>query len=157
MTTIRTLVIGYGNRLRSDDGVGPAVAEMVASWRIPGVRALAVSQLTPELVDELKNAERVLFVDAASEPLDVSFATCIVEPKKSSRTIGHHSDSAHVLALTCDLEGRCLEAWMLMIGVHSFEFGESITELAQANMKAACVSIRPWLVAARMGTPIRSA
>src|SRR5947209_7059306 len=35
------LVIGYGNELRGDDGVGPCVARTVASWQRPGLRALA--------------------------------------------------------------------------------------------------------------------
>jgi hydrogenase maturation protease len=43
------LVIGYGNELRSDDGVGPRVARAVAEWRLPGVEAIAVHQLTLEL------------------------------------------------------------------------------------------------------------
>ena len=31
------LVIGYGNTLRGDDGVGPKVAEAVAALALPGV------------------------------------------------------------------------------------------------------------------------
>ena len=37
-----TLIIGYGNTLRSDDGVGPRLAQTVADWRLPGVRSLAL-------------------------------------------------------------------------------------------------------------------
>ena len=35
------LVIGYGNTLRRDDGVGPRVAEAVEGLRLAGVRTIA--------------------------------------------------------------------------------------------------------------------
>ncbi len=57
-------MIGYGNTLRSDDGVGPRVAMAVASWGWPGLKAIAVHQLTPELAEPLAAAELAIFVDA---------------------------------------------------------------------------------------------
>ena len=38
----KTLVIGYGNTLRSDDGVGRHVALAVSSWGLPGLESIAV-------------------------------------------------------------------------------------------------------------------
>src|SRR5262249_51109422 len=60
----RLLVIGYGNELRGDDGVGPAAARAVAAWAEPCVQAIATHQLTPELADAIAGAEEVVFVDA---------------------------------------------------------------------------------------------
>ena len=57
------LVIGYGNRLRSDDGAGPRVAERLAS---DGVAVRVCDQLVPELADDLKGRAVVVFVDAAT-------------------------------------------------------------------------------------------
>ena len=42
------LVIGYGNTLRGDDGVGPRVAVAVEDLQLPGVRTLVCQLLTPE-------------------------------------------------------------------------------------------------------------
>ena len=61
----RLLVIGYGNELRGDDGVGPRVARAVSDWRLPGVTALAVHQLAPELAEPLSLSDAAVFVDAA--------------------------------------------------------------------------------------------
>jgi Ni,Fe-hydrogenase maturation factor len=58
------LVVGYGNDLRSDDGVGQRVAEVVATWEISNVRSLAMHQLTPELAAELADVDVAIFVDA---------------------------------------------------------------------------------------------
>ena len=60
------LVIGYGNELRGDDGVGPAAARAVAGWNRPGIVALDVHQLTPELADDVGQAGYVVFVDAGA-------------------------------------------------------------------------------------------
>lgn len=61
------LLIGLGNSLRGDDGVGPQlVAWADGQW--PWLRVRAVHQLTPELSDDLAAARRVLFVDAWRVP-----------------------------------------------------------------------------------------
>lgn len=145
MQHARTLIIGYGNPLRGDDGVGPAVAEVVAAWKIPDLRARAVAQLVPELVDDLKHAERVLFVDASQEYLAAPFTLSVVEPRASRGVLGHFSDPGHLLALARDLEGHFPASWMLAIQVHSFAYGEEITEVARANMTAALEAVRGWL------------
>jgi hydrogenase maturation protease len=61
---MKTLVIGYGNTLRSDDGVGPLVAEQVDTWNLLNVRSLSVHQLTPELAADIAQVETVFFIDA---------------------------------------------------------------------------------------------
>jgi hydrogenase maturation protease len=61
---VKTLVLGLGNDLVADDGVGIAVAEAVAP-QIRGqanVRALSLHGLA--LLDELLGYERVILVDA---------------------------------------------------------------------------------------------
>ena len=59
------LVIGYGNTLRGDDGVGPKVAEAVEALQLPGVRTLVCQQLSPEHAEPISRARVVVFVDAA--------------------------------------------------------------------------------------------
>ena len=61
------LVIGYGNTLRGDDGVGPRVVEAIGTLGLPGVRTLICPLLTPELADPISRAEKVIFVDAAMD------------------------------------------------------------------------------------------
>ena len=40
------LVIGYGNTLRQDDGVGPKTAEAIAALNLPGVTATTCDLLS---------------------------------------------------------------------------------------------------------------
>jgi hypothetical protein len=62
------LVIGYGNELRGDDGVGPKTAMAVSEWHFPGVKTMVCHQLTPDLAEPIAAAERVVFIDAVAEP-----------------------------------------------------------------------------------------
>ena len=50
-------MIGSGNSQRSDDGVGPSVAEAARQWSILGVVALSARQLTPEMAATLYQAQ----------------------------------------------------------------------------------------------------
>jgi hydrogenase maturation protease len=60
-----TIVIGYGNELCSDDGIGCRVANIVNLWHLSHVQSLAVHQLTPELAANLANINLAIFVDAS--------------------------------------------------------------------------------------------
>lgn len=70
------LIIGIGNPLRGDDGIGPWLVEELeqelgreAGAAAPPARCRVVRQLLPELAGELAGAERVLFVDAWRAPM----------------------------------------------------------------------------------------
>ncbi len=59
------LVIGYGNALRSDDGVGWHAAALLADDpRLAGIDVLALHQLSPELALDMSRASLVILVDA---------------------------------------------------------------------------------------------
>jgi hydrogenase maturation protease len=59
----RVMAIGYGNPLRSDDGAGQKVAEILSRWHVPQMRSISVHQLTPELAALLAEAELAIFID----------------------------------------------------------------------------------------------
>lgn len=65
--TGETIVIGLGNDFRRDDGVGLRVAHDVKERRVPGVRAVEVSETT-ELLDIWCGAALAVVVDAATGP-----------------------------------------------------------------------------------------
>ena len=68
----RTLVIGVGNTLRGDDGVGVHVARELARRPLPeGVEALDGGTQGLDLIFRLEEADRVILIDAAKSPSDV--------------------------------------------------------------------------------------
>ena len=90
------LVIGYGNTLRTDDAVGPRAADVVRSWSLPGVTALAITQLTPELAELLSAVRLAIFVDARlsakGEPSGVEVRP--IELSGVASAFGHMSDQS---------------------------------------------------------------
>ncbi len=150
MNAIHTLVIACGNPLRGDDGLGPRAADIVASWQMPGVEVLTVHQLVPELIEDMKHAQRVLFVDAgvplrAGSVSDGPFHTHRLESRPSRQYLGHHLTPANLLAFMCELEGQAPPAWVVSIAALSFEYSEELTEEAHKNLEAALVWIRDFL------------
>lgn len=142
--TTRLLVIGYGNELRCDDGVGPWVARRVAAWERAGLQALAVHQLLPELAEVLVGAERVVFVDAGPTAEEAT-ALSRLEPEGVAVRLGHASSPRELLALTQTLYGKQPEAWLLAISAPDLAFGEGLSAAASCGMDEALRHIeRLW-------------
>jgi hydrogenase maturation protease len=120
------LVIGYGNTLRGDDGVGPRVVEALEALHLPGVRTLACQQLSPEHAAPIARAQSVIFVDAAMDaPGEVLLRR--LEPGDTTQLLAHAADPRTMLALSRDVFGHVPHAWWLTIPAVKLEFNESLT------------------------------
>ena len=135
------LVIGYGNTLRNDDGVGPRVAEAVEALSLPGVTTLICQQLSPEHAEVVSKARVVVFVDAAVDaPKEVQLRP--LEPNESSQLMAHAADPRTMLALARDVYGHAPEAWWMTIPVVKLGFGEDLSLEAQRGFKQAVEKIK---------------
>jgi len=135
------LVIGYGNTLRGDDGVGPRVAEAIEKLNLPGVRTLVCQQLSPEHADPVSKARTVIFVDAAVDsPKEVQLRK--LEPGKSSQLMAHAADPRTLLALARDVFGHVPQAWWLIIPAVKLDFSEELTPEARRGFAEAVEKIQ---------------
>jgi hydrogenase maturation protease len=135
------LVIGYGNTLRRDDGVGPKVAEAVAALGLPGVRTLACPLLTPELAEPVSHASVVVFVDAAVDaPREVQKRT--IAPAQSSQVMAHAASPATLLALARDVFQHAPKAWLITIPVEDIGLGEELSAFARHGLEVAVERIK---------------
>jgi hydrogenase maturation protease len=124
----RVLIIGYGNPLRGDDGFGwQAAVRLLDLVADPDVEVLAVQQLTPELMEPVSRAGRVVFIDAASagEPGVLCEAPVAADPETQRFT--HHSTPGGLLAGAAALFGRAPEATLYAVPGQDFGFGETLT------------------------------
>jgi hydrogenase maturation protease len=134
--TTGLLVIGYGNELRGDDGVGPRVAATVGGWNLDGVRAIVCPLLTPELADAISQARLAIFVDAAMDPPhEVRLRK--LEPNESSQIIAHAADPRTILALARDVFGHAPQAWWLTIPASKLDFGPRLSPETQRGFAEA--------------------
>jgi hydrogenase maturation protease len=137
----RVLVIGYGNTLRADDGVGPRVAEAVEALQLPGVCTMTCQQLSPEHADPISRAETVVFVDAAVDaPKEVQLRP--LEPGNSSQLMAHAADPRTMLALARDVFGHTPKAWWLTIPAVTLEFSETLSPEAERGCAEAVLKIQ---------------
>jgi hydrogenase maturation protease len=138
----RSLVIGYGNTLRSDDGSGVRVAEAVAGWRLPGVAALCVQQLVPEIAARLAGIDLVVFVDAQLAGVGDGISISRIQPAPSVRPGSHIGDPRSLLTMSRVLYGRRPDAWLIGIPAVDLSIGETLSATAARGIEAACDSIR---------------
>ncbi|CAN1211975.1 hydrogenase maturation protease [Tumidithrix helvetica PCC 7403] len=144
------LVIGYGNALRSDDGAGCRVAEVVASWQLPYVRSLTVHQLAPELAEPLAEADLAIFIDAYIHPKTKRKPTIQVQrisstgcqPINTALEIGHLSDPRSLLCLARQVYGKAPAAYSLLLPGVDWEFGEQVSALTRKSIDQAVDFLR---------------
>ncbi len=134
----KTLMLGWGNEGRRDDGLGPAFARLFAERHLPGLTVDTDYQLQVEDAYEAAGYSRVIFVDAdrtGPEP----FSCRRLEPTDSNLSFSSHSvPPGGVLALTRELYGNEPEAWLLGIRGYDFDrFEESLSAPARDNLEAA--------------------
>lgn len=133
------MVIGYGNELRSDDGVGKKIANTIDSWNLSNVKSRAVHQLTPELADELANVNLSIFVDATINENMVVAPLLLTNDHHHS--IGHFADPRSLLALTEFLYGKSPIAWLVTVPGENFELGDRISPTAEKGIAIALSKI----------------
>ncbi len=143
---MNTLVIGYGNPLRGDDGVGSFVAKR------SGPGAIACHQLTPELAEPISQADRVIFVDADVTVAPGRIRVRRLQPRPKAGI--HNYDPEALLDLSRQVYNRVPEAILIGIGVQSFELCESLTPVAiSAAGRAIRCGAGPWPAAASKAAP----
>ena len=134
------LIVGYGNPLRSDDGAGPKVAEMIAQQGREDVRSLAVHQLTPELAEEIVEAGTAIFVDGISSN-STTISIQPLQPVPRGVNFSHLGNPRSLLSLTQILYGQIPPAWWILIPGINFEFGEQLSPITERLVLDACREI----------------
>jgi hydrogenase maturation protease len=153
---MKTLVIGYGNTLRGDDGVGPLVTEQVDTWNLRNVRSLSVHQLTPELAADIAQVETVFFIDAwqitnaqsppslgdlggeckavATSPTSAQPSIERIFPSIPLTILDHAWSPSALLLLTETLYDAYPVAYRILIPAIQFDYGEALSAIANDGL-----------------------
>ena len=129
------LVIGYGNTLRGDDGIGPAVAAEVGRLGLPGVRVQIVHQLTPELSADLADASAAVFVDAGADAEPVRAVR--LDPGSTAGPLFHAAEPQGLLTLAWEVYGRAPDAWLVTAAGADFGFHDGLSAAGRENARTA--------------------
>ncbi len=129
---MNTLIIGYGNQSRCDDGVGWFVLEQLAALKLPGVELETAHQLEIEAAETISRYDAVIFVDAAIPEAPEPIHRTVVTPDFQSHAVAHYLTPADVLSLCKTLYQREPKAVLFSIRGRDFNFGTTLTPDVEA-------------------------
>lgn len=134
--TSGVLVVGYGNALRTDDGLGWHVADLLAADpRLAGATVLQRHQLMPELALDISAAALVVLVDASHAlPAGTLTVTPVERAGDAGTTWSHHLSPSSLVALAHELYGRAPEVFLVSAGVESLELGDRLSPVVEAEL-----------------------
>ena len=124
-----TLIIGFGNGLRSDDGAGIRAATLIAE-QSPTLRVIATQQLTPDLAEDIASATQLVFLDAYAAPeagASLRVERVFGDGVGSASAVAHHASPAALAQLAKAVFGTAPEVWIVGIPAYSFAAGEVIS------------------------------
>jgi hydrogenase maturation protease len=133
----KALIIGYGNPLRGDDGLGWHAARLFAGIATAyDAEVLTRHQLMPELAEPASEADTVIFVDAASGGAPGRLRWRRVEPRPGPASFTHHLSPESLLGMAKELYGRCPRAFVVSVSGESFACGEELSPTVRAALPA---------------------
>ena len=124
------LIVGCGNPQRKDDGIGPYIVGRLAEIRKDRrqIRFLTCHQLGTELLEAFKDADCVIVVDAAAEPIEAGWGLTEIAPDLDTFSFTvHFIHPAYLLALMDSIYHKRPQMWVLSVQGDDFGFGEELT------------------------------
>ncbi|MBW4439077.1 MAG: hydrogenase maturation protease [Pleurocapsa minor GSE-CHR-MK-17-07R] len=132
------LVIGYGNPLCGDDGIGTyAVERLDDDETLSHVDCLVVRQLTPELAETISRVHVVIFVDAAYGETPGQIACRELMPADEQPEAGpgaftHHVNPTALLESALFLYGQRPTAFLYTVTGENFALGDAFSPAVEA-------------------------
>jgi hydrogenase maturation protease len=156
----KTLLIGFGNIDRQDDGVAwHVMLDLLHYFEHPqpaepdeGVVILDTNpsflfllQLTPEIAEEIARYEQVCFIDAHTgySPQHVQMEK--ISPVFQNSAFTHHMTPQTSLSLANSLYCKSPEAVMISIRGHKFGFSRNLSTETKALISPAVDKIIRWI------------
>jgi hydrogenase maturation protease len=129
------LLLGIGNSLRSDDGIGAYVCAQMQHLQLNNVVIQTAQQLQTEYVEELLNYKAVIVIDASIAATEVSFEKVVAGG--SAVASSHHMNLSMMQALAQQLYGKPVELYSCAIPAENFELGDSLSSTAKQHAATA--------------------
>jgi hydrogenase maturation protease len=132
------LIIGIGNLIRGDDGLGPRLIDLLNQQPLPAeIEALAVQQLTLDLVETLSQASLVIFVDARLGAPPGQIECRDIQPDSSLQVANTHFFDPHtLLAATQALYRHHPRGLIFTVTTQAFDYTQELSAPVQAALPA---------------------
>jgi len=142
--TEKILIIGVGNTLRSDDGIGAYICMQIDSLHIPDVTIIIVHQLHVELIEDLLQYDSVIIADASVTGKNVEFIPLQIHEIQVLSS-SHHLNANMLGALAQKIHGKNIPIFLCSVCGENFEMGETLSVKAMMNADNAVKMINDWI------------
>ena len=154
-----TLVMGFGNIYRRDDGVAFRVINALReqldrsplTWEEDGfddlghpVDTVILHQLVPEMAEIAARYDRVIFVDAHVSQIQDPIRVETIDACYKEATVPHQLHPCSILAMANELYGCRVSGLLVSIRGHDFDFGDQLSAQTAALVPQAvdCILAR---------------
>lgn len=138
----RPLVIGYGNPLREDDGVGIKAAELIEErFSHEAVKVITARQLTPELAVPVAEASMVIFLDAEAGATPSAVRAVELSPVRTEdQAWTHHATPQGLLEMVRTLSGSAPRAFLVTGATSEPGWSEALSFAGEATARSMCTA-----------------
>lgn len=147
----KTLIYGYGNPGRQDDGLGARFTEIMEKWvdeqKLSHITVDCNYQLNIEDAATVSEYDTVFFIDASIVEEVKNFRLEEIEPNDARIEFTMHAVStSYVVDLCRKIYGKTPKAYVLHIKAYEFDFKEELTQQAAENMLDALDFLKSFLL-----------
>ena len=158
--TANTLIIGYGNADRQDDGVGWHILKNLAErlgHQVPDdpgasieimsdkVDLIFILQIFPELAETISQYDRVCFVDAHTSDIPENISWIKLSPEYEKSPLTHHMSPKTVLSIAGTIYEEIPRAILVSIRGFHFQFERELSPQTAALTEEATERIWDWI------------
>lgn len=141
----KIVVVGVGNTIRRDDGIGAYICSCIDDLKLPGVQTIVTQQLHTEMLGDLMSFDFIVLADAATTGEEVEFFRLKGNDTQPVST-SHHISAGMLALLAQRLYKRELSIMICAVRGEDFDIGDQISETAKRNALCAVETIRDWIV-----------
>ena len=155
-----TLIIGYGNPDRQDDGVGWHILRNLAEklgYQVPDdpgasieisdqqVDIIYILQIFPELAETISQYDRVCFVDAHTSDIPDEISWVVLSPEYEKSPLTHHMSPRTVLSIAATIFDKKPDALLVSVRGYHFDFKRELSPQTKQLASQAMQRIWTWL------------
>ena len=156
----KTLIIGYGNADRQDDGVGWHILKNIAERlgrSVPSDPGEAIEiktdlvdllfdlQIYPELAETISHYDRVCFVDAHTSDIPEMISWVELDPEYEKSPLTHHMSPKTLLSISSTVYDRHPAAVLLSVRGYYFQFERELSQKTAELAVEATERLWKWI------------
>ena len=139
-------LIGVGNILRCDDGIGAYICNQIEHLGLAGVDCLIVQQLQVELVEDILDYQLVIIADASLSDSEVDLSP--LNQFEAGLASSHQIDAGMLFSVAKNIYQKELNIYICAVKGNDFSIGDTIKTAALASANTSVELIRNFIASA---------